>query len=122
MSSDGPASARTGNRRSAITVPAAPDSVGRVRRVLRATLDGAGVAEDTVDTAILLTSELVTNAVLHARTDVQVTVVVDDGVRIEVHDESALLPASRTHALDSMTGRGLHIVGQLADDYGVEVE
>lgn len=122
MSSDRLASARAGNGRSAITVPAAPDSVGRVRSVLRATLDSAGVAEDTVDTAILLTSELVTNAVLHARTDVQVTVVVDEGVRVEVHDESALLPASRNHAIDSMTGRGLHIVGQLADDYGVEVE
>lgn len=119
MSSDGHASARTA---SAITVPAAPDSVGRVRRVLRATLDGAGVAEHTVDTAILLTSELVTNAVLHARTDVHVTVVVDDGVRVEVHDESRMLPSSRSHAVDSMTGRGLHIVGQLADDYGVEVQ
>jgi PAS domain S-box-containing protein len=93
--------------------------------VLRATLDGAGVAEDTVDTALLLTSELVTNAVLHARSDVQVRVVVDstrNDVRVEVHDESAMLPASRAHALDSMTGRGLHIVGQLADDYGVDVD
>ena len=119
MPSDGHASARAA---SAITVPAAPDSVGRVRRVLRATLDGAGVAEETMDTAILLTSELVTNAVLHARTEVQVTVVVDDGVRVEVHDHSGMLPASRSHALDSMTGRGLNIVGQLADDYGVELE
>lgn len=119
MPSDGHASARTA---SAITVPASSDSVGRVRRVLRATLDGAGVAEDTVDTAILLTSELVTNAVLHARTEVHVTVVVDDGVRVEVHDNSGMLPATRSHAVDSMTGRGLGIVGQLADDYGVELE
>jgi PAS domain S-box-containing protein len=89
---------------------------------LRATLDDAGVAEDTVDTAILLTSELVTNAVLHARTDVRVTVVVGSEVRVEVRDESGMLPTSRSHALDSMTGRGLNIVGQLADDYGVEVE
>jgi PAS domain S-box-containing protein len=119
MSSDGYAATRTA---SAITVPAAPDSVRRVRRALRATLDGAGVAEETVDTAVLLASELVTNAVLHARTDVQVTIVVDGVVRVEVHDESGMMPASRSHAVDSMTGRGLQIVGQLADDYGVEVE
>ena len=103
-----------------LTVPPAADSVRRVRTLARAVLDGAGVARDTVETALLLLSELVTNAVLHARTDVEVRMSVSGDVRMSVHDDGPGVPAHRAHPVDSMTGRGLQIVEMLADDFGVD--
>ena len=74
-----------------------------------------------VDTARLLTSELVTNAVLHARTDMVLTVEErDGGVRIAVTDHSPVSPALRHHSATSTTGRGLRLLNQLADNWSVE--
>lgn len=76
-----------------------------------------------VDVAELLTSEIVTNAMVHARLPSAVIGLVDlgDGVRIEVHDTSADLPR-----LDPSTdpvepgGYGLAIVDQMASRWGVD--
>ena len=70
-----------------------------------------------------LASEIVTNAILHARTPFSV-VVTGDAVRIRVavRDQSAALPVKRDYASDQPTGRGLHIVEALADRWGVEPE
>jgi anti-sigma regulatory factor (Ser/Thr protein kinase) len=74
-----------------------------------------------VDTARLLTSELVTNAVLHARTDMVLTVEErEGGVRIAVTDHSPVSPALRRHSPTSTTGRGLRLLNQLADNWSVE--
>jgi anti-sigma regulatory factor (Ser/Thr protein kinase) len=73
-----------------------------------------------VDTARLLTSELVTNAVLHARTEV--TLGVEEhgpGVRISVRDLSPVTPSLRHHSTLSTTGRGLRLLDQLADEWNV---
>jgi anti-sigma regulatory factor (Ser/Thr protein kinase) len=78
--------------------------------------------ESLVDTAQLLTSELVTNAVLHARTDMVLTVEERDGggVRIAVTDLSPVSPALRRHSATSTTGRGLRLLDQLADSWNVD--
>lgn len=74
-----------------------------------------------VDTAMLLTSEVVTNAVLHARTDVVVEVVREaDGARVGVRDGSPLPPALRRHSDTSTTGRGLRLLDQLADSWSAD--
>ena len=52
-----------------------PSSVGVARSLVRETL--AGFDSDAREVALLLTSELVTNAILHARTPVQLGVLVD---------------------------------------------
>lgn len=73
-----------------------------------------------MDLVTLLVSELVTNAVLHARCDFEVHV--ESGhhlVRIEVSDGSTLTPTIREHDDDAMTGRGLALVEQLASSWGV---
>ena len=72
-----------------------------------------------VDTVVLLVSEVVTNAVLHARSEVVVSVVDQGAVaRIEVHDASPAGPRMHRFAVDSATGRGLRLIDQLAHRWG----
>lgn len=102
-----------------IAVPSVGSSVAAARRLVDETLAAAGVDADTLDTAVLLTSEVVTNAVLHARTEVVVSVAVDAAVVVvEVSDGSPALPRPRRHDADSITGRGLDLVEMLATAYG----
>ena len=70
-----------------------------------------------------LASEIVTNAILHARTPFSVVVTGDTAhVRVAVRDRSIALPVKRDYGSDHPTGRGLHIVEALADRWGVEPE
>ena len=86
-------------------------------------LSASGFAGD-LELALLLTSEIVTNAVRHARTPLAVAVVSNSGtVRVEVTDrDPAHLPVVRgtVTPLDP-GGRGLRIVDQMAVDWGVTV-
>jgi anti-sigma regulatory factor (Ser/Thr protein kinase) len=97
-----------------------PASAGTARRFVVATLRDWDL-EELVDTAALLVSELVTNAILHARSDVTVAVrALDDRVRVEVVDEADGVPLLR-HATDTATtGRGLALVDACAWSWGVE--
>ena len=71
------------------------------------------------DSAALLVSEVVTNAVLHARTGLAVEVERrGDAVRVTVSDGSPRQPQRRHHDLDSGTGRGLALRTALARDWG----
>lgn len=100
--------------------PAHPASAGLARRMVSETLDGNKLPDEVVDSAELLVSEVVTNAIVHARSDVGVTVSVADGeVRVEVADHSPHLPAQRSHDHTAITGRGLALLDSLADSYGV---
>ncbi|MEV0125271.1 SpoIIE family protein phosphatase [Streptomyces sp. NPDC050703] len=96
-------------------------SVPLARRFVRSAL--RGVAPEVVDTAELLVSELVTNAVLHARTEVEVRVWSHEGqVRVRVGDgrpDRPLVPREvRPYA---GAGRGLAVVEQLASSHGAHV-
>ena len=78
--------------------------------------------EGLAEIAELCVSELVTNAVLHAVTDVAVVVdVTDRRFRVTVVDGSTGEPRLRPLAPDSVTGRGLHIVAALAHRWGFAV-
>lgn len=80
----------------------------------------AGWDDDRVETARLLISELVTNAILHARTAISVRFVPDGArARFEVGDHLSAGPSHKRFAPDSVTGRGLRLVAALADDWGV---
>lgn len=84
------------------------------------TLTGWG-CENAAEIAQLLVSELVTNAVLHAQSGIEV--VVRHGgrrLRVEVGDASRTPPVLRRHDEDAMTGRGLSLVDQLSEAWGVE--
>jgi anti-sigma regulatory factor (Ser/Thr protein kinase) len=77
--------------------------------------------EVLTDTAVLLTSELVTNAIVHAQTEVAVTIRREDreSVTISVQDGSSVEPRLAPHAPDSTTGRGIEILDQLAVSWEV---
>jgi anti-sigma regulatory factor (Ser/Thr protein kinase) len=75
--------------------------------------------DDLADAAMLLTSEIVTNSVLHARTVVTVRVERDgtSGVCISVTDESPVIPSMRLSSATATTGRGIHMLDQLAEEW-----
>ena len=95
-----------------------PTNVACARRFV-----GGAFAEWGLDSsdACLLTSELVTNAVMHGRTDVTVTVkLVDRRVRVEVMDFNPRLPSVRPLSPDDTAGRGLYLLQRVARAWGVE--
>jgi len=100
-------------------------SAAAARRFVRDTLLGWG-AHDLVDDALLLANELVTNAVVHAGTDVGVSCALGPGyVQISVSDShvSRVLPTTVTESPpDKTSGRGLYLLVQIADTWGVEYD
>jgi anti-sigma regulatory factor (Ser/Thr protein kinase) len=101
-----------------LRLPPSADSVPVARRFTR---DQLRDSECDVDTAVLLVSELVTNAVLHARSEIVLTVQdLGDTVRVDVADSSPLPPRTHNFAVESATGRGMRMLGQLAHRWGLE--
>ncbi|MEW2115417.1 ATP-binding protein [Streptomyces sp. NPDC005474] len=102
---------------------ATPASVGMARRKVRELLDLWNVGPDTCDNALLVTSELVTNALTHAASERVVCRLYLSAERlyIEVEDENRgrTLPARRRPEPDEQCGRGLLLVGVLTSDWGV---
>ncbi|NUK87574.1 SpoIIE family protein phosphatase [Streptomyces lunaelactis] len=122
----------TRTRSSVITARAAAsfDPVGRsvatARAFVRDTLQGWGYS-DVVDDAVVLTSELVTNAVVHAGTSADVLCLrTEDSVRVEVADRypEREIPIQGTGlslgSPDRENGRGLLLCAALASRWGVE--
>ncbi|MEU6281027.1 SpoIIE family protein phosphatase [Streptomyces sp. NPDC047028] len=99
-----------------------PDSATAARRFVREAV--AGAAADAVDTAELLASELVTNALLHARTGIEVQAwATGTAVHVRIGDgrpDRALVP-QLGHVYTS-TGWGLSMVERLASRYGAEYD
>jgi anti-sigma regulatory factor (Ser/Thr protein kinase) len=110
-----------GSGRSGAEASFAPDvaTVGEARRFVSDTL-AAWDADDLSWTAMLLVTELATNAVLHAMTSYDVTLEqrADGTLRIGVSDGSPRKPRARDYAVDATTGRGLGLVGSLAIAWG----
>ena len=103
-----------------VDLPPEPSSATRARALARDRL-GESCSHDTLETVALLVTELVTNAILHARTPLQLTVESrPGGLRISVMDESSDQPAVRRFETDAVTGRGLALVEQLASSWGVD--
>lgn len=93
--------------------------VSRARRfvVEIATAVGQGDLADVVE---LLTSEVVTNVVLHAGGD-EMRITVDwspPTFRVEVFDESPATPRPQRYGVDAATGRGLALISDLASAWG----
>ncbi len=101
-------------------------SVATARSFVRDTLQGWGFA-DIVDDAVVLTSELVTNAVVHAGTHAELLCLrTEDGVRVEVADRypEREVPLQSSPASmgspDREGGRGLQLCAALAARWGVD--
>jgi anti-sigma regulatory factor (Ser/Thr protein kinase) len=102
-----------------VHLPPEPASATCARQVTREHLS-ASCPQDSIDVAALLVTELVTNAVLHARTAIVLVVDVGPGqVFLRVRDGSDAIPAPRRYGVEAATGRGLALVEQLATAWGV---
>ncbi|WP_107422253.1 ATP-binding protein [Streptomyces lushanensis] len=100
-----------------------PRCVALARLELRKALTdwGLSVLEDS---AVLILSELLTNATLHAKVTPEQTIETryfrsSGALRIEVHDGSEERPQPRTPDAEAPDGRGLLLVDALADEWGV---
>jgi anti-sigma regulatory factor (Ser/Thr protein kinase) len=108
-----------------LTIPGRPEEVSAARAFVLRTLSAAGQGQAVdSDAATLLTSELVTNAILHTESGAAggtVTVVVvdvADGVLVEVIDDgSAGTPVVKGDLL-ATDGHGLYLVQQLTAQWG----
>ena len=103
-----------------VTLGCDPRSPRDARRVFRDTLTSAG-EPSWLDSGELAVSEVVTNAVLHAHTEIELSVsVYPDEVCVEVRDLSSTLPVARDYDDEASTGRGLGLVAALCRDHGIE--
>ena len=103
-----------------LRLPPEPSSAGAARRFVAAAL---AAGDEVAELAVLLVSELASNAVLHARTTFEVAVHVGEGgLRVEVSDGNSTLPSLRTYVRESISGRGLHMVAASADRWGFDAQ
>ena len=102
-----------------VTLPGVASSVPPARRFVERTLEQWDL-EALGWAAALVVTELAANAALHAGTEFTVTLQHEgDSVRVEVRDGSDRLPRTRSHSIESTTGRGLRLVAELARAWGV---
>ncbi len=101
-----------------VSLPPDPGSPGAARRLLAVVLADCG-RSDLRDAAELALTELTTNALLHAHTEMTVTISCDDGVlRVEVEDGSAVIPVPRGYGPEASTGLGLALVAAVTHEHG----
>ena len=98
-----------------------PQSASSARDFLRRSLGDWHVGRETyLDTALLVVTELVTNAVRHGQSTVTLAVTVDDGrLLLEVTDDGSGVPKVRHPGWQAVGGRGLLLVEALATRWGV---
>ena len=98
-------------------------SVAVARHYVGDLLADAGVTDSFAYPAVLATSELVTNAVVHAATRVDLRVEIAGGtLRVEVVDYGDGCPVYARVAPDADYGRGLMVVSRVATRWGVDLE
>jgi len=104
-------------RRTSLT--AGPAAAAEARSQVRAAIYAWDAPVD-LDVAVLLTSELVTNAISHeAGATVMLTITCICGqLRVDVHDTSCFAPVLVDAPADAEAGRGLMLVANLATDWG----
>ncbi|MEU8981459.1 MULTISPECIES: ATP-binding protein [unclassified Streptomyces] len=120
----GPRPGTAAERRFRFELAAHPGSVARARHLARARLSGWAVCEDTCETAALVVSELVTNAIVHAAGERVVCELhdSDDVVRIAVRDEGCAPgePHPSPQRPDEEHGRGLFLVAAVSRAWGAQ--
>ncbi|MCX4549468.1 ATP-binding protein [Streptomyces sp. NBC_01387] len=116
---------------SSMAVPHGPAGVGEARHRMRDQLRRTGVSDSVVDDAVLILSELLSNACRHGRPlgqaeigdgDVRAAWCVDKAGRLTVEVTDGGGPTRPIPATPSVTargGRGLNIISALAREWGV---
>jgi serine phosphatase RsbU (regulator of sigma subunit)/CheY-like chemotaxis protein/anti-sigma regulatory factor (Ser/Thr protein kinase) len=100
-------------------IPSVPRAVGEARHFVVAALADWSVDGRIAQDIVLASDELVTNAIVHGRSPVDVRLRRTPAhLFVEVHDGTRVLPQQRRPTESSEHGRGLQIVGRLADVWG----
>ncbi|MFC8828412.1 PAS domain-containing protein [Streptomyces sp. NPDC057137] len=101
-------------------LPAEDRAASEARRLTRHWLNGLShpVSEDSVDSAGLLVSELVTNAVRYGTPPITLRLILDQSLTVEVADSSPVTPDLRHARVTDEGGRGLFIVSQITHKWG----
>jgi anti-sigma regulatory factor (Ser/Thr protein kinase) len=101
----------------------APSRARQLLAALLATCPPTQASQQLLEDARLVVTELVTNAVQHAHGSptirLQLTLSQAGRLRLSVTDHSTALPAARAFDPAAHRGRGLHLVGQLTNRWGV---
>lgn len=97
------------------------DGPRAARQFIVGVLRDCGYAQDLLDEAKLVISELATNAVVHAGTPFRVEARIEDGdVRVSVRDGSPELPQFVAPRSGEPHGHGLRVVSAVAHDWGID--
>jgi PAS domain S-box-containing protein len=100
------------------SLPASAASASRARALVREALAQEDSA-DLLDTAQLAVSEVVTNALVHAGTEIRLRIMLGPtGLRVEVGDGSPHVPSLRDYTPLAGTGRGLQLLDDIVDAWG----
>lgn len=100
-----------------------PPSATSAREARRVVADELAVLNhpELVDDVSIVVTELVVNAVIHARTGIGLTVqTAGAGVRVEVSDGSPVVPRWTPASMSATSGRGLILMQRLSREWGVE--
>ncbi len=115
----------TGNVVRHESLPADARSVRAARSVVRTVIAESDHVdrEEWAERAALAVSELVTNAVVHAGSNIELHVHLSaTSLRVEIADHSTHSPSTRSHAVTAVTGRGLHLVESSVDRWDIETD
>jgi anti-sigma regulatory factor (Ser/Thr protein kinase) len=94
-------------------------AVHQARTFTRATLDEWALPESLARDAILLVSEMVTNAIVHGRAPIQLRLRhAREHLLIEVDDTATAVPRKLRPTANDVHGRGLQLVAIMADEWG----
>lgn len=105
-----------------VTLPDGPEGASFARRAVARAAELWRLDREVTETALLLVSELATNAIRHGAPPVRLSLRLDaDRLRVEVTDSSPALPHLDHPGPDQAGGRGLQIVQQLAARWGSQV-
>jgi anti-sigma regulatory factor (Ser/Thr protein kinase) len=102
-----------------VTLPDGPEGANFARRAMAKAAHLWRLDRELTETALLLVSELATNAIRHGSPPVRLSLRLDrDRLRVEVSDSCPRLPELVRAGPDQVSGRGLQIVQQLAATWG----
>jgi anti-sigma regulatory factor (Ser/Thr protein kinase) len=104
-------------------LPREAASVRAARQIVASALDGSAVPNEKRQDVVLLTSEVATNALVHAGSAFDLSLSLEAGtVRVEVHDDGGVFSPSRAAGPGATAGRGLALLEVMADRWGTRDE